>query len=116
VEHKGLNQLLCAAVVNEHFRQTLLRSPAQALAAGYMGQLFSLTSEERALVVDIRAQHLEDFAAQVYCWISGNGDGLDLHKRDAAGSSRSSMNGHRNGSRTVAERFTDLKHVPVPAL
>jgi hypothetical protein len=73
VNHRGLNQLLCAAVVNERFRATLLRNPAQALEAGYLDQSFVLTPEEQALVVGIRAGALEEFAAQVHSWISGNG-------------------------------------------
>ncbi len=73
--HKGLNQLLCAATVNRRFRETLLRDPAQAVASGYLNQQFSLTPEEHRLVTSIRAQQLEDFAAQVYCWISTNGNG-----------------------------------------
>ena len=75
MNHKGLNQLLCAATVNSRFRETLLQEPAQAIATGYLGQTFSLTSEERTLVTSIQAQHLEDFAAKVYCWISSNDTG-----------------------------------------
>ena len=72
MNHRGLNQLLCAAVVNNSFRETLLRNPAQAIATGYLGPSFSLTPEERDLVVDIKAQRFEDFAGQVHNWLSGN--------------------------------------------
>jgi hypothetical protein len=72
MNHKGLNQLLCAAVVNNRFRETLLRNPAQAIASGYLDHNFSLTPEERDLVVDIKAQRFEDFAGQVHNWLSGN--------------------------------------------
>ncbi len=72
MKHKSLNQLLCAAVINGRFRETLLRDPAQALASGYYEHSFSLTAEERDLVMGIRAQKLEDFAEQVHRWISGN--------------------------------------------
>jgi hypothetical protein len=75
MKHKALNQLLCAAMVNGRFRETLLRDPAQALAAGYFDYAFPLTPEERDLVIGIQAQKLEDFAAQVHCWLSGNGNG-----------------------------------------
>lgn len=78
MDHKSLNQLLCAATVNRRFCQVLLQNPSQAIATGYLGQTFSLTPEERELVTGIRAQQLEDFAAQVYCWISSssrNGNG-----------------------------------------
>lgn len=72
MKHKSLNQLLCAAVINGRFREILLRDPAQALASGYYEHSFSLTAEERDLVMGIRAQKLEDFAEQVHRWISGN--------------------------------------------
>jgi hypothetical protein len=75
MNHKGLNQLLCAATVNSRFRETLLQEPARAIATGYLGQTFSLTSEERTLLTNIQAQHLEDLAAKVYCWISSNDNG-----------------------------------------
>jgi hypothetical protein len=83
MKHKALNQVLCAAVVNDRFRQTLLRDPAQAISGGYQGQNFALTSEERDLVTGIQARQLEDFANQIYHWVSGNGNG----------------NGHGNGHR-----------------
>jgi hypothetical protein len=73
--HKGLNQLLCAATVNRRFRESLLRNPAQAIAMGYYNYTFALTPEEQTLVTGIQAQQLEDFAAQVYCWISTDGNG-----------------------------------------
>jgi hypothetical protein len=66
MEHRGLNQLVCAAVVNSGFRESLLRNPAQALATGYYGHSFRLTTEERDLVTRIRAQKFEDFAAQIH--------------------------------------------------
>jgi hypothetical protein len=77
IQHKSLNQLLCAATVNGRFRDMLLRDPAQAIATGYFDHSFSLTPEERDLVVGIRAGKLEDFAAQVYHWMSGNGNGYN---------------------------------------
>lgn len=72
MKHKGLNQLLCAAVINERFRDMLLHHPARAIATGYYEHTFSLTPEEHELVMGIRAERLEDFAASVYSWISGN--------------------------------------------
>jgi hypothetical protein len=75
MKHKALNQLLCAAVVNESFCQTLLRDPLRAISGGYQGQTFALTSEERDLVTGIQAGRLEDFANQVYHWVSANGNG-----------------------------------------
>ena len=79
MNHMGLNQLLCAALVNNGFRETLLRNPAQAIATGYLDHSFALTPEERDLVIDIKAQRFEDFAAQVHIWLSGNGGGHGLN-------------------------------------
>jgi hypothetical protein len=73
MNHKGLNQLLCAAVVNERFREVLLHHPERAIASGYGNQCFALTVEEQKLVIGIQADRLEDFAAEIYGWISGNG-------------------------------------------
>jgi hypothetical protein len=84
MKHKSLNQLLCAATVNARFREALLADPAKAIAAGYFDQTFRLTAEERDLVTGIRAGQLEDFAVQVYHWISIKANG--------------SGNGHRNGN------------------
>jgi hypothetical protein len=114
MKHKGLNQLLCAATVNNRFRETLLHNPAQAIASGYFDHTFSLTSEERDLVVSIQAQKLEDFAAQVYGWISGyaigNGNGNGNGKNGNG-------NGHRQKTWLAAEPLVDLYSArsPVPA-
>jgi hypothetical protein len=100
MKHKGLNQLLCAATVNNGFRETLLHNPAQAIATGYFDHTFSLTPEERDLIISIQAQKLEDFAAQVYRWISGYGNG--------------NGNGHRQKTRVTAEPFVDLYNARAP--
>jgi hypothetical protein len=96
MKHQGLNQLLCAATVNGRFRETLLRNPAQALAAGYLDHTFSLTQEERDLVVGIQAHQLEDFAAQIYHWISGNGNGNGHN-----GKNGKNGNGHKHRSQAL---------------
>ena len=116
MKHKALNQLLCAAIVNERFRETLLRDPAQAIASGYFDHSFSLTPEEQNLVVDIRARRLEDFAAQVHSWIAGNGNGIG-HSRNGNGHSRNGNGHHKNGHKALdpQEPFVDLYRAPVPA-
>jgi hypothetical protein len=110
MNHKALNQLLCAATVNVRFRETLLRDPAQAIATGYFGHTFSLTPEERELVVGIQAQQLEDFAAQVYRWITGdNGrNGHNDYNRNGNG------NGHRHDALPASDYFLDLSRACVP--
>lgn len=61
----GLSRLFSAAVVSREFRDELLRDPEAAIGSGYYGQSFALTSEEKALVVSIRADSLSDLARQV---------------------------------------------------
>jgi hypothetical protein len=60
-----LSRLVTAAVVNQKFCNLLLASPTAALSAGYNGESFNLTLEERELVVSIRASSLTDFATQL---------------------------------------------------
>lgn len=105
MKHKALNQLLCAATINGRFRETLLRNPALAVSTGYHDHSFSLTPEERDLVIGIKAQRLEDFAAQVYHWISGNGNGHN--------STVESVN-EPQYDLAATEHFVDLYRTPVP--
>jgi hypothetical protein len=97
MKHKSLNQLLCAATVNARFREVLLRDPAKAIASGYFDHSFVLTKEEQDMVVGIQAQRLEDFAAQVYRWISDGSNGFNGNGRNGKtynGNGRNG-NGHR---------------------
>ncbi len=103
MEHKALNQLLCAATVNAQFRETLLHDPAQALSMGYLDHQFCLTPEERELVIGIQARELEEFAAQVYRWISLGGNGNGRNGR-----------GHRHELLASADRYLDLYRAGVP--
>ena len=61
----GLHRLVAAAVVNSQFREKLLCEPESALANGYLGQSFSLTEQEKAIVKTVRAKDLTDFAQKV---------------------------------------------------
>lgn len=65
VSRKGLQRLFAAAVVNDQFRETLLRRPEEALANGYLGQTFVLTDREMSIIQSIRADSLTDLAQQV---------------------------------------------------
>lgn len=99
MKHKSLNQLLCAATVNVRFRETLLRDPAKAIASGYFDHSFTLTQEEKDMVVGIQAHRLEDFAAQVYHWISDggngyNGNGLNGNRVNGNGRNGKKLNGN----------------------
>jgi hypothetical protein len=99
MKHKGLNQLVSAATVNGRFCSTLLRDPAQALAAGYFGHSFSLTPEERDLVIGIQAHRLEDFAAQIYSWMRLGGKGHDGNGHNGNGYNGNGYNGNgHNGN------------------
>ena len=65
----GLVDLLGGALVDRQFRATLLQSPQMLLPK------FDLSPEEREAVVSIRATSFEDFAAQLYAWMVGQGNG-----------------------------------------
>ena len=65
VGRTALHRLFAAAVVSDQFRKTLLRSPEEALANGYLGQTFPLTDQEKKIIKTIRAENLTDFAQKV---------------------------------------------------
>jgi hypothetical protein len=64
-ERGGISRLLTAAVVNRGFRSLLLTNPEGALARGYQGEYFRLDSEQRKMILSIRADTLADFASQI---------------------------------------------------
>ncbi len=119
MKHKSLNQLLCAATVNVRFREVLLRDPAKAIATGYFDHSFTLTTEERDLVCGIQAQGLEDFAAQVYHWISGpdSGNGYNGSSRNGNGHNGNGHNGngHKQDRLMPADTLVDLYRAPAMA-
>ena len=65
VPHAGLRRLFAAAIVNNKFCEILLNKPEEALAAGYLGQTFSLTDRERTIIQSVRADTLTDLAQKV---------------------------------------------------
>ena len=65
----GLIEMLGGAVVDRQFRSMLLHNPQSVLGT------FDLTIEEREAVSSIRAASFEDFAAQLYAWMVGQGNG-----------------------------------------
>jgi len=69
--HAGINNVFAAAVVSRNFCRALLNNPEQALSQGYMGKGFSLSPEDSALIVSIRAQSLPDLARQVVQTLGG---------------------------------------------
>ena len=61
----SISRVFAAAVVNQQFRDMLLQDPNTALQKGYLGENFSLSKEEKDLIVSIRANSLSDLAKQV---------------------------------------------------
>jgi hypothetical protein len=84
----------------------LLRDPARAIDTGYFDHRFSLTPEEKEMVIGIEARQLEDFAAQVYHWMTGNGNG-----------NGNGRNGHGRKPDSVprTENMVDLYRAPTMA-
>ena len=68
---KGLSRVFAAAVVNRQFCDMLLKNPQEALRKGYLGETFTLTPEENALIASVHADTLSDLARQVYGAIPG---------------------------------------------
>ena len=64
-DHLALNRLLAAAVVNPQFCQLLIDDPGFALQNGYMGETFPLSEEERALILSIRTNSLQELAGEL---------------------------------------------------
>jgi len=64
-QRSGLHRLFAAAIVNSQFREKLLCEPDLALENGYLGQAFSLTDQEKAIVTTVHAKNLTDFAQKV---------------------------------------------------
>ena len=114
MNHKSLNELVCAATVNVRFRETLLRDPAKALASGYFGHSFALTKEEHDLVIGMRATGLEDFAEQVYSFISGKASvpALGHYGHNGHSGNGNGHNGHKKEVLPPAETFVELYRAP----
>jgi len=65
----GLIDLLGGAVVDREFRSALISNPQAVIGT------LDLTLEEREAIASIRASSFEDFAAQIYAWMVGQGNG-----------------------------------------
>jgi hypothetical protein len=62
IQSAALSRLFAAAVVNRQFCEMLLTNPQEALRKGYLGETFTLTKDERDLIISIRARSLADLA------------------------------------------------------
>lgn len=60
-----LSRLIAAAIINQKFRELLLKDPLLAMEAGFNGEAFHLDPDYLELVLSIRAQSLSDFASQL---------------------------------------------------
>jgi hypothetical protein len=69
MRHKSLNQLLCAALVNNQFRELLLSEPAVAIDSGFLDNHFHLSPDEFNFIVNIHSSSLENMADQVHNYI-----------------------------------------------
>lgn len=65
IQSAALSRLFAAAVVNQQFCEILLTNPQEALRRGYLGETFTLTKDERDLIVSIRARSLADLAREL---------------------------------------------------
>jgi len=59
------SRLIHAAVVSRSFRTALLENPLQAVEAGYCGEKFAFTRDEKRRLKNIQARSIEDFSAQL---------------------------------------------------
>lgn len=69
MQHRALNELLSAAMINQDFRKTLLSDANLALSEGYGGYYFDLSRAEVDLVTSIEAENIEAFASVVVDWM-----------------------------------------------
>lgn len=60
-----LSRLLTAAVVSQEFREQLLTNPKLALESGFHGERFYFSKQEKARILAIQADSLQEFAIQL---------------------------------------------------
>ena len=78
MEHRGLNQLLCAAVVSTEFSDRLVHHTEQAIMDGYLDFSFQLTKSEEEFIKSVNVKTLDEFAEKIYAWINKQSDERDL--------------------------------------
>lgn len=70
-----LSRLMAAAIINERFRELLLKDPRLALHQGFNGERFYLDPEQEERVLSIQASTLSEFAGHLAAMFSKNGHG-----------------------------------------
>jgi hypothetical protein len=63
--HPEYSRIISAAVINTGFRDQLLKDPNQAVARGFNGESFRLSSQEKQVLSALKGLSLADFAAQL---------------------------------------------------
>lgn len=66
MKYDALNQILCAALIDREFCSKLLKNPSLAVADGYLGNCFDLSTEEKNIMMGIKAKTIEDFAECIH--------------------------------------------------
>lgn len=64
-QNDELNRLLSAAVVSKSFRNMLLANPEIAVASGYQGETFNLSTQDQNWLSSIHPASLVDLAASM---------------------------------------------------
>lgn len=64
-------RLIHAAIISRTFRQKLLANPVKSVEAGYCGEKFYFTREEKARMKLIQAITLDEFARQLTQVVEG---------------------------------------------
>ena len=67
--HIDLERLVSAGAVDKQFRELLLKDPVRA-ADGYYADRFRLTSEEKALIANIRTNDFQTFMEVIAAWVT----------------------------------------------
>ena len=63
--NREYSRIISAAVINQHFRKSLLTNPAKAISAGYCNEKFNVSVEELRQIKSIKAKSLKEFAAKL---------------------------------------------------
>ena len=64
-----LDRLVCAGIVDQHFRALLVRDPLRAVEEGFYGEVFHLTEEERTLLASIHVSDFDEFVREIARWV-----------------------------------------------
>ena len=59
------SRIIAAAVINKQFRNALLKDPQKTISAGYCGEPFNLSFDQKQKISSFKGRSLEDFASQL---------------------------------------------------